>query len=149
MKVESFLRMLELKNENEQEEFIKARIKNQYVPIAKKKECAERIVITSFGASNKIDSVYKYILTCMALLDLYTDFDYNNQPRALMGEFDKFNELGLFDMVLNAIDEKEIKELNMVIDMCYNDYMYKQESDMEKLTRMFVQKMDELIEKIR
>lgn len=135
MKIDVFLKLLETKKGNDQAEFISARIKNQYVPIAKKCECAERIAAQSFG-NGKLNSVYKYVLTCMALLDLYTDFSYNKDKNSILNDYDKFNKLGLFDVILNAIDENEIKEFNMIIDMCYSDYIFNQESDIDKLTKV-------------
>lgn len=98
----------------------------KYLNIASKIDLSDKI--TSAALTKKdadgneefhINSVTKYILHVMTMVDLYTDLevDFKN----LLAEYDLLNENGLLEVILSQIGEKEIAECQMFLDMAWND----------------------------
>ena len=130
MKIDTFITLYKnKKDENSRAELITSHVKNKYIPLEEKQARAENIVKSSYyqkdGNVEKfhVNSVAKYMLTCMTLLDVYTDFERSKKEGFILNEFNKLNEIGLFDILVQTIDQRELKEFNMVLDMVASDLM--------------------------
>ena len=128
MKIDIFLKFFDQKQaEGEKYNFIKSHVKDVYIPIEKKVKIANSIIDKSFTIECDeekciihVDSVTKYIATCMALFDAYTDIERINKNNSI-SDFDKLNERKIFDYIIDDIDQRELKEFNMVIQMVTDD----------------------------
>lgn len=128
MKIDIFLKLFDQKHtEGEKYNFIKSHVKDIYIPIEKKVKIANSIIDKSFTIESDdekyiihVDSVTKYIATCMALFDAYTDIERINKNNSI-SDFDKLNERKIFDYIIDDIDQRELKEFNMVIQMVTDD----------------------------
>lgn len=129
MKLDIFLKLYDQKKKAMlHDEYLKERIKSIYLPIEKKQKLAEDIVSISFWKDVDgcrelhIDSVKKYIATCVAIFSEYSDVEISYE-KDLVENFNKLNMRGLFDSMIHVIDQRELKELNMVIQMVTDDFM--------------------------
>ena len=131
MKIETFLTLYKnKKNSDDRLEFIKSHIKDKYIPIEEKQARSQAVVKSSYYQKNEdgsesfhVNSVAKYMLSCMTLLDLYTDIERSNKEGNLLNEFNRLNEIGFFDYIIQLVDQREMKEFNMVLDMESSDIM--------------------------
>lgn len=120
------------KTDEEKVSMIKEHIKNEYVPYEKKSDIAKAIANASYWRTEKdsdgneykelhIDSVARYMLTCISMFDLYTDIERSKAKGNILDDFNILNENGIFDLLIQNIDERELKEFNMVLDMTCKD----------------------------
>ena len=131
MKIDTFLTLYKnKKNEDDRVDFLKSHVNNKYIPLEEKQVRAKNIVNSSYYQKDDagdqkfhINSVAKYMLTCMTLLDLYTDLERNQKEGKVLEEFNKLNEQGVFDILVQSVDQRELKEFNMVLDMESSDLM--------------------------
>ena len=112
MKIAPFITLYKTKKTpDDQVEFVKEHIKADYVPFEKKADIAKAITQASYYVKEKdinnneiqkfrADSVAKYMLTCMALIDLYTDIERNKNEGKMLEDFNKLNEHGIFDVII-------------------------------------------------
>jgi len=133
MKLDTFITLYKTKlKTGDAQDFVKEHIKNSYVPFETKADMAKAIVDSCYYKTEKnrgekerkvfhIDSVARYMLTCMAMVDLYTDLERKKQDGKMLEDFNKLNQLGIIDMIVSGISEKELKEFNMVVEMTCND----------------------------
>ena len=143
------------KSDDEKEEIIKKHILNEYVPFEKKADVAKAIVETSYHQKIKdkygnertvlhVDSVGKFMLTCMAMLDLFTDIERSKGDGKMLEEFNALNSLGIFDMIINNLDQRELKEFNMVLQLTSDDFMTNEYENHAFITEQ-VERFGELI----
>lgn len=122
------------KTEEERISFLKEHIKTDYIPFEKKADIAKAIVQASYYVKEKdingnevqkfrADSIAKYMLTCMSLIDLYTDIDRNKNQGKMVEDFNILNEYGIFDAMIQNMPQRELKEFNMVIQMTIDDLL--------------------------
>ena len=135
VKLNTFIASFKLKRSDEEKlEMLQERVKNEYIPYEKKADVAKAIVDVcywktekdSFGNEHKIlhiDSVGKYMLICMSLIDLFTDIERSKGENKMLEEFNAINSNHIFDMLLQVIDPRELKEFNMVLDLTCKDLM--------------------------
>lgn len=135
MKLTAFMTMYKTKKTPEkQAEFIKEHVKNNYIPYEKKADVAKAIVKASYYQRTKnrgeiereefhIDSVAKYMLTCLSMVDLYTDIERSKNEGKSLEEFNTLNGSGVLDLIIQNIDDRELKEFNMVLQMTCDDLM--------------------------
>ena len=133
MKLTSFMNLYKIKKTDEEKlDLIRSHIKNEYVPYEKKADVAKAIIQVCYWQKNNteselgttkfhIDSVAKHMLTCMSIIDLYTDIERSKQAGTMVEDFNKLNELGIFDMVNSAINERELEEFKSVVQMTADD----------------------------
>lgn len=124
MKLQIYLKLLNTKNANVPDVF-----NNSYVAINKKISMANDVIKNSYYENNKfkIDSIKKYIYSCMSLVDLYTSLEYEKSPNKIYDEFDKLNSIGFFEVLFEKIDEREMKEYNMILEMTASDAVANEE----------------------
>lgn len=124
MKLQIYLKLLNTKNANVPDVF-----NNNYVAINKKISTAIDVIKNSYYENNKfkIDSIKKYIYSCMSLVDLYTSLEYEKSPDKIFDEFDKLNSIGFFEVLFEKIDEREMKEYNMILEMTASDAVANEE----------------------
>lgn len=135
MKLTPFMTMYKTKRTPEKQvEFIKEHVKNDYVPYEKKADVAKAIVKASYYQRTKnrgeiereelhIDSVAKYMLTCLSMVDLYTDIERSKNEGKSLEEFNTLNGSGVLDLIIQNIDDRELKEFNIVLQMTCDDLM--------------------------
>ncbi len=99
----------------------------RYVPIEEKQARAKIIVQSSStdvdvegNESYKANSVAKYVLTGLTLLDLYTDIQRTDD---VLKDFNSLNERRIFDEIAHQVDEAEIDEFYQVVKMEEEDLM--------------------------
>lgn len=128
MNINIFLNVYKTKKTDEERlEFFRSVIKNEYVPYEEKANVAKSIVDTCVLDKDKrnvrVDSVAKYMLTCMAMVDLYTTIERNKGDGKMLDDFNALNKIGFLDAVVRLIDQRELKEFNMVLKMVYDDFI--------------------------
>lgn len=118
------------KTDDEKIKFVKKHIKNEYVPYEKKADLANSIVNLSYwvddgdcGKILHVDSIVKYMLTCICIIDLYTDIERQKKEDTMLEDFNILNGSGVLDIVINNVDSRELKEFNMVLQMTCDDVM--------------------------
>ena len=122
------------KTTEEKEKMILDHIKNEYVPFEVKADVAKAIVKACYWRKEKdingneysvfhLDSVAKYMLTCMAMIDLYTDIERTKNEGKIVEEFNILNEFGILDFIIKNVNQRELKEFNMVLQMTCDDLM--------------------------
>lgn len=133
MKLTAFMTAFKFrKTDEEKEKMVLEHIKNEYVPFEKKIAVAQAIVDNSFwetvverdGTEDKklyVNSVTKYMLTCISMIDLYTDIERQKNSGNILDDFNVLNSSGVFDLVIHNINDRELKEFNMVIQMMCDD----------------------------
>lgn len=120
------------KTDEEKLEMIRKHIKNEYIPYEKKANIANAIADNSYWITEKLDdgtetkklhvnSVAKYMLTCIAIFDLYTDIERQKNDGKMLEDFNMLNESGVFDLLIQNIDQRELKEFNMIVSMTCDD----------------------------
>ena len=156
MKIAPFITLYKTKKTpDDQVEFVKEHIKADYVPFEKKADIAKAITQASYYVKEKdinnneiqkfrADSVAKYMLTCMALIDLYTDIERNKNEGKVLEDFNKLNEHGIFDVIIQNMPQRELKEFNMVIQMTIDDLLTN-EYEMHSFVRNQVERFGSLI----
>lgn len=131
MKINSFLQVLNTKKtKEEKEKYISSMIVDKYIPLEEKQVRAQNIIKSSYYLKDNngnetfhINSVAKYMLTYITLIDIYTDIERSASEGKIVEEFNKLNEAGIFDILVQSINQRELKEFNMVLDMEVNDVM--------------------------
>lgn len=131
MKIDMFIKLLNTKkNENDREEFIASCVINKYIPLEEKQARAKNIIKSSYYQKKndgteefRVNSVAKYMLTCITLIDLYTNLEREQKEGKILDEFNILNKAGIFDTLIQKINPRELKEFNMVLDMESSDLM--------------------------
>ena len=133
IKIGAFLNALKFrKTDEEKKEFVKSHIVNSYIPYEKKVAAAQRIVDVSYWITEPsvddkerkvlhINSTAKYMLTCMTVIDLFTDIERQHGENKMLDDFNNLNSLGIFDILISNINEREFKEFEMVLRMICDD----------------------------
>ena len=133
MKLSAFMNVYKIRKSNdEREKLVKEHIKDDYVPYDKKADIAKAIadncywdkMKTEDGKEHKelhVDSVAKYMLTCISLVDLYTDIERQKGDGKMLEDFNTLNRSGILDYIIKNIDKRELKEFNMVLQMTCED----------------------------
>lgn len=135
IKLNTFMTLYNAKKTNEEKlDLVRKYINNIYIPYEKKADVAKAIIDNSYyrdeidlnGKSHRvfhIDSVAKYMLTCMAIVDLYTTIERSKGDGKMLEDFNLLNECGVLDFVIQNIDDRELKEFNMLLQMTSDDVM--------------------------
>ena len=156
IKLNTFITMYKIRKTDEEKlEFIKEHIKSDYIPFEKKADVAKAIIQASYYVNEKdindndikkfhVDSVAKYMLTCMSIIDLYTDIERNKNEGKMLEDFNVLNEYGIFDVLIQNIQPRELKEFNMIIQMTADDLLTN-EYEMHSFIRNQVERFGTLI----
>lgn len=118
------------KRTHEEEDFVKEHIKNVYVPLEEKQTNAKAIISSTYYEKHKgtdgnettalkVNSLAKYMYTCLTTLKLYTDLEIDYKKG--LEQYNKLQECGAIDLFIRNIDQRELKEFNMVLDCEAND----------------------------
>lgn len=133
MNIKSFITLYNTKKTDEQKkELVKSHITNFYIPYEKKANVAKAIINSSHYIIEKekgqlekrrfhIDSVAKYMLVCMAIVDLFTDIERGKNESKMLDDFNKLNELGILEIIFNLVNQRELKEFQMIVQMVEDD----------------------------
>jgi len=132
IKLSFFMTKYKIKKTNDEKlQMVKEHVLNQYIPFEKKADMAKAIVDNSYwreeeinGEKRKIlhiDSVANYMLKCMAIVDLYTDIERQKGDGKMLEDFNTLNGSGVLDYIIQSIDQRELKEFNMILQMTQDD----------------------------
>ena len=130
MKMDTFLVTLKVKkNDNDRTEFIKSHIVDKYVPLEEKQVYAQNIIKASYYRKREeddteefyVNSVAKYMLTGLAMVEMYTDIELDNKNGKSLENFNKLNEARVLDDILILINDKEWSEFVSILDMVEKD----------------------------
>ena len=132
MKISAFMNAYKFrKTAEEKEKMVVEHIKDEYVPYEKKADVAKAIVNNCYwrtvkddGKEHKelhVDSVAKYMLTCISLVDLYTDIERQKGDGKMLEDFNTLNGSGILDYIIQNVNQRELKEFNMVLQMTCED----------------------------
>lgn len=134
MTIKEFIEKYNIAKNNEKglEIFLKEIVYlDKYVPYEKKIAICNRIIDTSYfnhefdDVGNVIktdfhmDSTVAYLLTCLHLIQEYTNIDIDFEKN--IEQFNELNKYGLIDILLNTIPSKELKEFQMIFNMVKDD----------------------------
>ena len=106
------------------EEYLKTVIKiKPYVSYGVKIFLADTIIKASCLKDGRvyIDSCKKYMLYIYALIDTYTNIEINQKE--WMSQHDRLDSLGLIELILALIPEKERSTFKTILDMKLDDLM--------------------------
>lgn len=134
--IDAFIREFKVaakQKDSAMELFIKKHITTQYVPFLTKVVYCRNIIDKTCYITDgkrkiiKINSENRYLFTIMRLIELYTDIEFGNYENAdennnISVDYDKLNEVGAIDKILNAIPENEFREFNNIMDMKLDDF---------------------------
>lgn len=120
------------KGEEEKEKFVKEHITTEYVPYEKKADYAKAVADASYWINEKmpdgsidkvlhIDSVAKYMLSCMGIVKLFTDIRTQIGDGKMLEDFNELNKYGILDYIIQNVNQKELKEFNMILQMTCDD----------------------------
>lgn len=130
MKINVFITLYKTKKDDDKELFIKEHIKDIYVPLEEKADYARAIVNSCYWVEDgngerriSIDSVAKYMCSCMAIVKLYTNIECQTGDGKMLEDFNTLNGLGILDLIIQNVNQRELKEFNMVIEMTCNDFI--------------------------
>lgn len=126
--------MEEYNKTDDKEGLVIQHIKSDYVPFETKADIAKAIVDNSYWRNMKdidgnehrelfVDSVAKHLLTCMTIVDLYTDIDRQKGNGKMLEDFNVLNGSGVLDYILDNVDERELDEFRMVLQMTCDDVL--------------------------
>ena len=131
IKLNSFINVFKTKkNDEEKLELVKKHINNEYIPYEHKVAVAQTIIDNSFwkkevlsdGTETKvlhIDSVVKYMMFCMCVIDLFTDIERNK--KSMLEDFNTLNSFRIFDLIIQCVNQRELDEFNMILDFLSKD----------------------------
>jgi hypothetical protein len=129
MKIQEFVdEALKVTNDSIREKRINSMLKTKsYVSIVDKINLADRVTKAATHEFDKdgnivefkVNSLTKYILHVMGIIEMYTDLEVNNGN--ILAEYDLLNENGLIEIIVKSIKEQEIAECQMCLDMVFND----------------------------
>ena len=133
IKLSTFMTLFNAKKtEDEKVDLIQKYIKNEYVPYEEKVNTANAIADIAYwqtetqadGTETRflhVDSTVKYMLTCMATIDLFTNIERQKQNGKMLEDFNLLNSSGVFDLVIRNINQRELKEFNMILQLVCDD----------------------------
>lgn len=132
--LKSFLKGFDdLQNTDDKNNYVVSHVNNVYIPYEQKTQVCLAIADTCFWNLEKdssgnevkvfhVDSVAKYMVTCVSVIDLYTDIHRDKKSGGdMLSDFNELNKRGIIDMVIQNIDKREIKEFNMVLEFVCQD----------------------------
>ena len=117
-------------------EFIKKHITTSYIPYSTKYlQCTDVVNKTTRRKDGdieiiRVDSAMQYLFSNMKLIELYTDIEIDKTK--IMDEYDKLNEIGAIDELINAIPPTECAEFSAILGMKMDDF-YRNEYSLEAL----------------
>ena len=132
MKVDTFITLYNAKKtDDEKLNFIKEHVLNVPVSYSTKVDRAGLIAKTAYhqkrtgadGVEQEVfyqNSAAKYMLYSLTIVDLYTDLDIDFKES--LDTFEKING-EILDTIVNSIDERELKELRMLLEFACDDIM--------------------------
>ncbi len=134
-KISAFLAEYKTKKTiEEKDECVKKYMNNNYVPYDKKADVANAIADTAYhrveidkdGNERKVlhvDSIARYMLTCMSVVDLYTNIERQRIGGNMLDDFNALMSVGALDLIIKNLDPSELKEFKMVVQMACDDLM--------------------------
>lgn len=126
MNIEMFVAQM---NGDHKESIIQKHLTRKYVPLEEKIATAKKIIETSCyknivdangntGQMFWVDSVTQHFLTIRALITMYTDLTFSDDP---LKDYNMLAENGYDKMLLGAIPIDDAQEFTNIIDMIYDD----------------------------
>ena len=115
-----------------EDKIIKDCLKNEYVLFERKVDAAQAIVDACYWKTEtdergnkrsvlQINSILKYYLTYMAILELFTTLEKSSDGKEMLIEFNLLNKRGIIKKITEYIDQDELAEFKMVLQMVCDD----------------------------
>ncbi len=134
MKLTAFMTVFKNKKSIEDKAaFLMEHIIDEYIPYEKKLDAALRIVNSCYYKKEivndteqrvlHVDSVAKYMLTCITLIDLFTDIERSKAKGNMLDDFNTLNSSGIFDLLVKNIDQRELSEFHTILQLACDDVM--------------------------
>lgn len=129
MKILDFVNSVSSADENSRAEFIASHVKPHYLPLEEKQALAQNIIAIAYYIADgeatrfRVNSVAKYMLTQMTLVDAYTDLERDGEDGTLLKEFNALNQLRFFEVFEEVMDQHELSEFYMILEMEASDAM--------------------------
>lgn len=107
------------------EDFIQKHITKKYIPFFEKASCCDGIIAATCYKKDgerklvSFNSCFRYLIFIMKLIEYYTDIEINDQDIA--GDYDKLNEIGAINTIINSIPEVEYTEFSTILNMKIDD----------------------------
>ena len=122
------------KTDEDKLKYLLQHLKHEYIPYEHKADMAKAIVDSSFYIIEKmpdgkdrrvfhINSIAKYMLTCMTIVKLFTTIECSSNEGKMLDDFNTLNQFGIIDMIIQNIDQRELKEFNAILQMTCDDVM--------------------------
>lgn len=133
MKVIDFIREYdEAEKSGLDDEIIRKHMNDEYVLFEDKVDAAKAIVDAcywnteedDFGNSRSvlnINSILKYYLTHMVILELFTDLERSFDGKQMLDDFNELNRRGIFKKIKQYINPDELSEFNTILQMICDD----------------------------
>lgn len=120
-----------MKTDDERKKLIMDHIKSDYIPYEKKADIAKAIANSTYWIKENnngndqnvlhVDSVAKYMLARMAIVDLFTDIERQHGYGKMLEDFNTLNANGVLDYIVQNVDQKQMKEFNLILQMTCED----------------------------
>ena len=133
MKVIDFIREYdEAEKSGLGDEIICNHINDEYVLFENKVDAAKSIVDACYWDTEKddfgnsrsvlnINSILKYYLTHMVILELFTDLEKSSDGKQMLDDFNQLNRRGIFKRINQNINSDELSEFNEILQMVCDD----------------------------
>lgn len=107
------------------EDFINKHIVRNYIGFIEKNVYCDTIIESTCYVKDgnkkiiKMNSPLRYLFFTMRLIDLYTDIDIDKSN--IIAEYDKLNEAGIIEVLINVIPSSERAEFSTILNMKMDD----------------------------
>lgn len=109
-------------------DFLKKHIVKDYVPFLEKDVICTSIINATCKVKDgeyefiKINSVGRYIIFVMRLIDLYTDIQIDFNDVKYIEQYDELNQIGAIDSIISTIPKAEYTEFSTILNMKLDDF---------------------------
>lgn len=124
----------------------------KYVSYASKVVFANQIVEQTHNVDNgivNINTAKQYALFVIGIISMYTNLEFSDAP---LSDYDLLDELGLIEVIIGMIPDKEYQNTKLVLDMVTNDFMtnnYGTVPLLQKLVASFIEFFSPVLDNIR
>ena len=130
MKVIDFINIYD--NADSKDRVVCDHLKDEYIPFEKKADAAKAITDVCYwdtetdehGNSKsvlRINSILKYYLTYMTILELFTDLEKASSGKQMLEDFNQLNKRGIIKKIIQNINQDELSEFYSILQMTCDD----------------------------
>lgn len=141
------------KSDTAKSEYLNKTIKVvKYVSYASKVVFANQIVEQTHNIDNgivNINTAKQYALFIIGVISMYTNLEFSDAP---LSDYDLLDELGLIEVIIGMISDKEYQNTKLVLDMATNDFMtnnYGTVPPLQKLIALLIESFSPVLDNIK